>query len=179
MWNRYTSKKRPARPRSQRWLMVVLAGSLIPALGVAEEPHEPTRTILKSALYTVPPGHVLTATVADVGAGTAASRVAIEFLDRAGQRRAFTSARFSPERPARLRLPIPAGTVFDMLRVVVTLEIADGGQPIALLEDLDVDSFRVDTKPPCAPPSVGGSAEGNCGGWVMNRLTLDQAPWPN
>jgi len=179
MLNRHSSKEGPARARSHRWLMLVLVGSLIPALGGAQAPSEPRITVLKSGLQTLLARHSFVLTLTDVGPQEAASWVTIEFRDRAGQRRAFTSARLSPDRPARLRASIASGAVSDQWRVVVTIEPIDGAassEPIVGLEDLDADSLVLNTRPPCAPPSGGVVAQGNCDGWVINRLALGQAP---
>jgi len=191
MWNRHASKKRPARPRSQWRLMLVLAGSLM-------------ITVLKSGFHSIYPRHAFLLTVTDVGDPTSVSEVTIEFWDRANKRRASAFGTLSPDRSVGLRVPIPAGAaVPDQLRVFVMIEplrSGEGSQPIVGLEDLDPDLRQITTKPPCAPPSNGGGPEAgepggsgpqitgpqasglqaSCDGWGVNRLTLEQADrWPH
>jgi hypothetical protein len=208
MWNRLSSKQCTARPRSQWWLMLVLAGSLLPALGVAQEPNEPLVTILKSGFHSIYPRHAFHLSLTEVGDPTSVSEVTIEFWDRANKRRAVATGTLSADRSFGLRVPIPAGAaVPDQLRVFVMIEPlrnGEGSQPIVGLEDLDPDLRQITTKPPCAPPSNGGGPEAgepggsgpqlsdtqvsgtqasstaDCDGWAVNRLTLEQAGrWPH
>lgn len=159
-------------------LLCALMGATVPSLG-AQVPGEPTVTVLKSGLHSIFGGHAFLLSVVDVGSTASSSEVKIEFRDAADQRRAVGSGLLVRGRPVRLRVPIPAGTGRDQLRVIVTITTltnGEGSEPIVGLEDLDANSLVVETKPPCAPaPSVGGGAEGNCdGGWRVNRLTLGQ-----
>jgi hypothetical protein len=148
---------------------------MVPMLVLAQS-SEPTVTVLKSGLQSIHERHALLLTVTEAGSTAAASEVTIEFRDPSDQRRAFTSGVLLRNRPVRLRVTIPAGAGRDQLRAIVKITTnSEGSEPIVGLEDLDVDSLKVETRPPCAPPSVGGGAEGNCDGWRATRLTLDQA----
>jgi hypothetical protein len=160
-------------------LLCALMGATVSSLG-AQTPGETTVTVLKSGLHSIFGGHAFLLTVAEVGSTASSSEVKIEFRDASDQRRAMNSGVLHRGRPVRLRVPVPAGTGREQLRVIVTITTlanGEGSEPIVGLEDLDADSLVVETKPPCAPPpSVGGGAEGNCdGGWRVNRLTLGKA----
>jgi hypothetical protein len=134
-----------------------------------------TVVVLKSSFVST--YHSLQLTIADVGAADSTSEVTIEFRDASDKQRAFTSDVLVRSQPLRLRVRAEGGR--EQFRAIVTIKSltnAEGSEPIVGLEDIDANAFRIDTKPPCAPASFGsGGAQGNCGGWRVNRLTVEQA----
>jgi hypothetical protein len=165
--------------RRHRWLaLLVLAGAMVPTIIGAQPTSAPT-TVIKSALNSVFSGHFLLLTVIDVGSPNAVSEVTIEFRDGADQRQAFTSGLLTGRRPLKLRATIPAGVARGELRAIVRRTLLTDGftsELIVGLEDIDNNAFRIETKPPCAPePSVGGGAEGNCGGWSVTHIAQQSA----
>ncbi len=158
-------------------LLCALMGAIVPSLG-AQTPGEATVTVLKSGLHSIFGGHAFLLTVTEVGSTGSSSEVKIEFRDASDGRRAISSGVLHRGRPVRLRVPIPAGTGREQLRVIVTIATltnGEGSQPIVGLEDLDADTLVVETKTECLPPSGGGVFQENCDGWHTTRLTLDQA----
>jgi hypothetical protein len=130
-------------------------------------------TVLKSALFST--YDMLQVTVSDVGASDSATEVTIEFRDAADQRRAFTSGVLFRNQPLRLRVRAESGR--EQFRAIVTfasLTNGEGSEPFVSLEDIDLTSLTVDTKPPGAPPpTVGDGALGDCGGgWRVSRIKL-------
>jgi hypothetical protein len=160
--------------RNQWLALCLLAGVMIPVLTAAQQPGELVTTILKSGLHSIFGGHFFLLTVTEVGSVASESEVTIEFRDAADQRRGFSSSVLARNSPVRARITSPTGSGREQLRVIVKitpLTSGEGSQPIVGLEDIDADSLRIETKPPCAPPSVGGGAEGNCdGGWRVTRI---------
>jgi hypothetical protein len=161
-----------------RWLVTcVLAGAVIPTLMGAQSLTEPMVMVLKSGLHTAFPGHALAVTVSEVGSATSASEITIEFRDAADRRRGFKSGTLLRNQPVQAQLPIPAGGS-QQLRVIVKITPvtdAEASEPIVGMEDLDVNTLVVVTKPPCAPLNPGGKWEANCDGWHATRLTQQQA----
>ena len=182
MRNNHTSRQEPAPSKARRraLAMCVLGMALLAAPGAAQVSIEPTVIVLKSGLHTVFEGHDFVATLVEVGSRTSFSRVTIEFRDASDQRRAFTAATVDRAHPLRLRFRLPVGAGRDQLRAIVTItSLTNAGQsePVAGLEDVDADSLTVVPKVVCGGvnPSVGSGAEGNCDGWGVSRLTLQQA----
>ncbi len=178
--NRATAEKRQTRSGSRgRWLTLwVFAAAMIPVLTGAQSRTDPMAALVKSVFHSVAENHWLLLTVGEVGSVASASEVTIEFRDSADQRRAFTSGVLLRNQQVRLRASVPAGG--GQLRAIVMitpLTGSDGSEPVISLEDLDANTIRIETKPPCAPPSVGsGGGEGSCdGGWRVSRMTLEQA----
>jgi hypothetical protein len=143
----------------------------------------PIVTVMKSAQYSIFAGHVMVLRITDMGALDAATEVTMELRDATDQRRAFKSAVLRGRASVELSFRVPAGSTRQMLRGIVKLTpIAHSelSEPVAILEDLDPDSFTIWSKPPCTlaidQPEYGSGPEGDCdGGWRVNRLTLDQA----
>jgi hypothetical protein len=173
--------------RRRRLTASLLAAAMIPALLQAQSLSEPTAslagpvTVLTSPLYSVYPGHVLAVRIDDVGPLGSQTLVTLEFRDAADQRRAFKTAVLPGHQSVELLMRIPAGGRQTM-RARVSLTATPGGgrgRPFVVLEDLNPDAFTIETKPPCPvsqQPEFPGGAEGDCGGgWVVNRLTLEQA----
>lgn len=190
MLNNRTSSAKQGQIRSsnpRRWLAVcLLAGALLPALVTAQTPASNAAqtpavalvTVLKTGLMSIFEGHFFLLTLTEVGSPASASEVTIEFRDASDQRRAFTTGTLAEAHPVRLRVPPLAGTGREQLRVIVKitpLTNGTGSEPIAVLEDLDPKGFQVVPKVTCAPPSVGSGAEGQCDGWRVNHLTVEQA----
>jgi len=163
---------------SKRWWSTSRTVGLAVALGAAMVASPRAQTVpateIKSGLYSVPPAHFLVATVVETGSPTVPAEVRIEFRDAVEQRRGFASGTLKPGKPVRLRVQMPAGAGVQQLRAILQLTDGVGSEPIVTLEDLDANSLVVETKPPHVPPSVGGDAQGNCGGWRVNRLTIGQ-----
>ena len=178
MWNDHKSSQGQTRSgRARRWLAVsVLAGALLPALGTAQTSSGTTVTVLKSGLHSIFEGHTLLLTVTEVGSTTSTSTVTIEFLDALDQRRGFASGTLKRARHVQLPVAIPAGAGYQRLRAIVKitpLTNAAASEPIVGLEDLDITSLQVIPKALFSVEPTGGSgAEGDCGGWQVNRLTL-------
>ena len=152
----------------------------VPALTSAQSQIRPLVILMKSALHSIPPEHWLVVTAAEVGAATAQSEVTIEARDASDQRRGLTTGVLLANRPVRLRVAIPAGAGLQQLRAIVKISPLPNGlgsEPIVSMEDVDGQSLKIETKPPCAPPPGSESGViGNCdGGWRVNRLTIDQA----
>jgi hypothetical protein len=164
----------------RKWLVLcVCVGALLPMAGDAQG----LSTVLKSGLQTVPGGHVLEFTASEAGALDSASIVTVEFRDAADKQRAFKSATLKRNQPVILRLMVPKTVESTKLRTVVKytpIINALGSEPFALLEDVD-PAFAVIPGDVCAIPamdsdtSVGGGAEGNCGGW---RVTFTSSGSP-
>jgi hypothetical protein len=183
MWKNRTLNQGQARTRAcRRWLALCLTVSaLLPVVGSAQAPPVVT---LKSGLHSVPGGDEFLLTVAEVGSSRAAATVAIEFRDALNKQRAIFSGTLTLTQPVRLRLRIPPTVRFDQLRAIVTIRALafwEESAPIATLEDIDVDSFRVvPAGPPCTVtlatevPSGGGDTEGNCDGWRKTTLVAPQ-----
>lgn len=165
------SKEGAVSRRTRLAVLCALLAALVPTLG-AQMPGNGLATVMKSGLHSVRGGDSLQVILAEVGATTSTSEVRMVVFDGADKQRGFTSGILKRGKPLRLKVRVPKDS---QLRVVVEiLSVANPGssQPVATLEDIDVDSLRAETKPPCAPlPSIGGGAEGSCSGW---RLT--QAP---
>ncbi len=178
MWNDHKSSQSQTRSgRTRRWFAVsVLIGALLPALGTAQT-GSPT-VILKSGLHSVFEGHTLLLTVTETGSTTSTSTVTIEFLDALDQRRGFASGTLKRGRQVQLPAAIPAGAGYQQLRAIVKftpLTNGEASEPIVGLEDLDITSLQVIPKTLFAFEPIGGSgAEGDCGGWQVNRFTLGQ-----
>lgn len=164
-------------PHRGRWLaLLVLAAATTPILLAAQSPALPEVLVLKSGFVSLFQDHVLLLTLNDVGVADATSDVTIEFRDASDKRRAFTSGVLS--RSQTLQLRVRAESRREQFRAIVTISSitnAEGSERIVGLEDLDANSLRIETKPPCAPPSVGIGGEGNCGGWRVSWMTLEQA----
>ncbi len=149
-------------------LACALGAAMVASPGAQNLPGTESR----SGLYSVPPGHFLVATVVETGSPTVPTEVRIEFRDALDQRRGFASGTLKPGKPVRLRVQVPVGSGVQQLRAILQLTDGAGSEPIVTLEDLDVNSLVVETKPPHVPPSVGGGAEANCGGWRVKRITI-------
>ncbi len=180
MWNDHKSSQGQTRlDRARRWFAVcVLTGALLPALGTAQTSGGPT-AVLKSGLHSIFEGHTLLLMVTEVGSTASTSTVTIEFLDALDQRRGFATGTMKRGRqPVQLAVAIPAGAGYQRLRTIVTitsLTNAEGSEPIVGLEDLDATALTVTPRALFSFHPVGGSgAEGDCGGWQVNRLTLGQ-----
>jgi hypothetical protein len=168
---------RPSTNARWRLALLIVAAAATPVLIGAQPP--PT-TVLKSGLHSSFGGS-LVLTVSDVGSATAASDVTIEFRDAADQRRAFASGVLRRDQPVRGQVQIPASSVLQQFRAIVKIRPvidAEGSEPVVSLEHVDADTFKVETKPPCAVPSVipssGIGAEGNCDGWRITWLAAQQ-----
>jgi hypothetical protein len=172
------SKAGSVSRRTRLGVLCALLGATVPTLGAQERGDEMV-TVLKSGLHSVRAGDVLQVIMAEVGPTTSTSEVRIVVLDAADQRRGIATGVLMRGKPVRLRVRVPRDSMGWQLRTVVQilgLTNQESSQPVATLEDIDADSLRIETKPPCAPlPSVGGGAEGNCDGWGVTRLALDQA----
>ena len=179
MWNEKFNQGQTRSGRARRWFAVsVLAGAMLPALGSAQTTSGAVVTVLKSGLHSIFEGHTLLLTVTEVGSTTSTSTVTIEFLDALDKRRGFASGTLKRGGQVRLPVAIPAGAGYQQLRAIVKitpLTNAEGSEPIVGLEDLDITSLQVTPKALFSVDSTGGSgAEGDCGGWQVNRLTLGQ-----
>ena len=128
-------------------------------------------TVLQSGLPSAFAGRSFNVTVNDVGSPTAASEVTIEIRDAADQRRGFVRHAASETGPLEHSCVIPAGVGRWQLRAIVMVTDAEGSKPIVGVELIEANAFRIETKPPCAPVSVGGGAGGNCDGWHVTRMT--------
>jgi hypothetical protein len=180
MLNNRTSMQPTSIPNAvKRWRVAcVFVFALLPALGSAQITDTLTVAVFKTGFHSVYEGDVLHATVSEVGALDATSKVTIEFRDALDRRRAFTSATLRRATgPVRLRLAVPVGAGRAEFRVIVGITPIGGeSQPIVGLEDIDVNSLRVVPKVFCAPePSRGGGPEGHCDGWRITFLTLGEA----
>jgi len=179
MWNDHESSQGQTRSgRARRWFAVcALVGALVPALGTAQTSGGPT-TVLKSPLHSIFEGHTLLLTVTEVGSTTSTSTVTIEFLDALDQRRGFASGTLKRKGHVQLPVAIPAGAGYQRLRAIVKITPLTNGeasQPIVGLEDLDITSKQVIPKGLFSVAPIGPEgAEGDCGGWQVNRLTLGQ-----
>jgi hypothetical protein len=171
-----SERGRRSTRRNRSLALALFAGAMIPALATAQSPGDRIVTILKSGLHSFAGDALLTVT--EVGSRASASEVTIELRSAGDERRAFTSGMLLRGQPVRLRVPIAANAGRQQGRFIVritSISNPEQSQAVVGLEDLDVDSFGIETKPPCAPPSVGGGAEGNCDGWHVTRLTAGQA----
>ena len=164
-------------PRLGRWLVLLgLATAMTPMLLDAQSTTVPEILVLKSGFVSAYPITVLQLTLNESGADDSSSEVTIEFRDASDQRRAFTSGVLLRTQPIRLK--VRAEGRLEQFRAIVTIRPLTNGErsePIVGLENLDANSLRIETKPPCAPPSVGIGGEGNCDGWRVSRMTLEQA----
>jgi hypothetical protein len=173
--NQMTGERRGRFLTRCGWLVLLVLTSAATQMPLAAQSAE-TVLVLKSSFVSTYQSLLLT--IAEVGAADSTSEVTIEFRDASDKQRAFTSGVLVRAQPLRLRVRADAGAREQFYAVVMIrpLTNAAGSEPTAGLEDIDTNSLRVDTKPPCAPPSVGGvGAQGNCGGWRVNRLTVEQA----
>jgi hypothetical protein len=181
-------KERQTRSGSghRRLIPWVLAGAMIPALVGAQSQNAtqsstgPMVTVLKSAQYSVFAGHTFVVRVNDVGSKYAATEVTLEIRDGDDKRRAFKSVVLRGRQSVELPLRIETGRgLFRALVMLTPIAFGELSQPFAIVEDIDPNSFTVESKPPCPvgqQPEVPSGAEGDCGGgWRMNRLTLEQA----
>ncbi len=168
------SKAGSVSRRTRLGVLCALLGAMVPTLG-AQAPD----LVLKSGLHTVRAGDVLQVIMAEVGSTTSTSEVRIVILDGADQRRGIASGLMMRGKPVRVRVRVPRDSMGWQLRAVVEIRGLTNlafSQPVATLEDIDADSLRIETKPPCAPlPSVGGGAEGSCDGWGVTGLASNQA----
>lgn len=172
-------------PRHTPW---VLVGALMPTLVLAQSATTPSSqsgpmvTVLKSAQYSIFGGHSMVLRVNDVGSPDAATEISLELRDGSDVQRAFKSTILRGRRSVELALRLPDGTGRTTLYgIVKMIPAANQGlsAPFAILEDIDLNSFTIDWKPPCpvaAQPEFGSGPEGDCGGgWRVSRLTLEQS----
>jgi hypothetical protein len=178
MWKNRTLSQ--GRSRSfRRWLVLcVCIGALLPVVGDAQG----MSTLLKSRLQTIPGGHRLEFTATETAANTS-SIVTVEFRDAANKQRAFKSAMLQIAQPVSLKFTVPKTVESLQLRAVVKytpMLNALASEPFVALEDVD-PGFAVIPGDVCAIPvmdndtSVGGGAEGNCGGW-RRKFTSSGSP---
>ena len=161
-----------SKSRWSTWRALGLACALGAAMVASPRAQTVPATEIKSGLYSVPPAHFLVATVVETGSPTVPAEVRIEFRDALDQRRGSASGILTRGKPVRLRVQMAAGAGVQQLRAILQLTDGVGSEPIVTLEDLDANSLVVETKPPHVPPSVGGGAEANCGGWRVTRITI-------
>jgi len=170
------SKAKSVSRRTRLGLVCALLGAMVPTLGAQESSEV---LVLKSGLLGVRGGDMRVLTVAELGSPNSTSEVRIVFLDAADQRRGIATGVLMRGKPVRLRVRVPRDQGGEQWRAVVrifSLINPQFSQTAVTLEDIDADSLRIETKPPCAPlPSVGGGAEGNCDGWGVTRFAIDQA----
>jgi hypothetical protein len=157
--------------------MCVLAGALFPAPGAAQTSGR-AATILKAGLQTFSAGSTPLAIVSEVGSTASTSRVTIEFRDASDQRVAFTSETLTRGRAVQLLAPAEAQP--QQLRVIVgivQLTSGENSEVVVGLEDVHADSVQVVPKVVCAiEPIRPAGAQGHCGGWHVNNVTVRPDP---
>jgi hypothetical protein len=125
---------------------------------------------LKSALFSVFGTPQLT--VAEVGSLTSSSTVQIEFRDARDNRLSIKTGTLNRKTPVRARLAVPGGQQVRVIVRITGLVASAASRPVVSLEDLAPGlNLVLETQPPCAPRhSVGGGAQGNCGGWQIDQF---------
>lgn len=133
---------------------------------------------VKSALFSVFGTPQLT--VAEVGSLKSSSQVQIEFRDAGDNRLFIGSATLTRKTPVRTRLSVPSGVQVRAILKIAGLVASEFSRPIVTFEDLAPGlGLVLETKPPCAPRhSVGGGAQGNCGGWQVDQLSTGTSTTP-
>jgi hypothetical protein len=125
---------------------------------------------LKSALFSV--FGTPQVTVAEVGSVKSSSQIQIEFRDARDNRLSIKSGTLNRKTAVRARLAVPGGEQVRLIVRITGLTALEASRPIVTFEDLAPGlGLVLETKPPCAPRhSVGGGAQGNCGGWQLDQL---------
>jgi len=158
-----------ARRLKTACLALCLAASAFSVGTTAQE--APRTTVLMSGLHSFYRGHVVRATVAEIGARTATSRVRVDYRDDDDRLIARKEGVLTRTSAVRLDLELAGEADLVQLRVVITI-IGDGGDvriPMALLEDLDPLSLSVEPRVFCNP--VGhDSAQTYCPGWSVTNF---------
>ena len=114
-------------------------------------------------------------TVSDVGAVRGISRVHIVLLDDTDRVLLEQDQTMQPGQPARadLRLEAYAGTIIQARAVVlINYETGSGHAPVAVLEHLDIDSFRIIPRVICSLPAgrVDPVTLAKCDGMVVTKI---------
>jgi hypothetical protein len=117
---------------------------------------------IQSGLYTFPGRHTARVTVAELGGGRAAARVAITLRDATDKVVAHTDGVLRAGQPVRLDFQVE--DVLSQLRATVSIAGASS-RPATTMEDIDADGFTVIPKVACGPPSGRDSPQFFCPEW--------------
>lgn len=150
--------------------MLLTVSLLVTALATVSSGQSPRGTLLESGLHSFPPRHTARVTVAEIGRGAVASRVAIELRDAEDKVVARTTGVLRRGQPVQLDFQITDALLQLRATVAVAGVFGTSSRPTTTVEDIDVDAFAVVPKVVCGPPSGRSDPQFSCPGWEVTSF---------